>query len=508
MLRCLSLLPFMLATAAQAETFVVTRFDDPLPDTCLPGDCSLREAAMAATANDPFAGLDRIQLAAGSYTLIRGELPLGAINHALELVGAGSAQTHVSSDAALFDSPNNRTLSIRGLSFEGGGISMSASAFGAAPARLVLDDVTIPSVSGGGNQGIEINLEIRNSSVANGVDCNMDVGQCTIVNSRLSSLYMNSGNDPGAALVMSGSILDGALDPADTLSGLVIHRSPSIEISGSTITRTEVGMRAAGTPPLTLRLHRLNYSENSLPLRFSSNADVEILDSVFRDNPTRAIYAEGDSTWSIGGTSFVNNTVDGNAGGAIVVEDDAQMHIENSTFSGNRFDAAAAAAGARGAAIGWRNGTGARVDLRQVTIVRPAIMSVGVQGTGIGGYGGTGEVAVNVYNSILAGSCRLDAGTLHQNTGNIESPADTCGLDADNQVGVDADDLALGTLGDHGGPTPTYLPEASSVAINAADANACTDVDQRGYARPSGGACDVGAIEVGADDVLFADGFD
>ena len=46
-----------------AETFVVTRFDDPLPDTCAVGDCSLREAAIAATANDPFGPVEIIQLA-------------------------------------------------------------------------------------------------------------------------------------------------------------------------------------------------------------------------------------------------------------------------------------------------------------------------------------------------------------------------------------------------------------------------------------------------------------
>jgi len=36
---------------AVAETLVVTRDDDPVPNGCLPGDCSLREAIAGANAN-------------------------------------------------------------------------------------------------------------------------------------------------------------------------------------------------------------------------------------------------------------------------------------------------------------------------------------------------------------------------------------------------------------------------------------------------------------------------
>ena len=38
-------------------TFTVTRFDDPGPGPCQPGDCSLREAVMAANAK--IGGLNR-----------------------------------------------------------------------------------------------------------------------------------------------------------------------------------------------------------------------------------------------------------------------------------------------------------------------------------------------------------------------------------------------------------------------------------------------------------------
>lgn len=60
--------------------------------------------------------------------------------------------------------------------------------------------------------------------------------------------------------------------------------------------------------------------------------------------------------------------------------------------------------------------------------------------------------------------------------------------------------LALGALGDHGGPTRTYLPGAGSLAIDAGIDYGCLSmpVDQRGYARRRGSACDAGSVEYGS----------
>lgn len=66
--------------------------------------------------------------------------------------------------------------------------------------------------------------------------------------------------------------------------------------------------------------------------------------------------------------------------------------------------------------------------------------------------------------------------------------------------------LELEPLADHGGFTRTILPVGS--AIDAARAEHCTPTDQRDLPRPAGAACDIGAVELEADDTLFADGFD
>lgn len=505
----------LFAQVAHGETFLVTRTDDPLPDGCQPGDCSLREAATAASANDPFAGSDTIELAAGNYTLIRGALQRP--DSEVELVGAGSAQTRIDTDAGLFDAPRNHALSVRGVTVATTDFNVLTMGATSAPGHLVLDDVTVPvgggSVVIGGHDGFEATLDVRNSELRDTVQCNTVIGHCTLAGSRINALYVNPGDTPGPSVRLRGSTVDGDLDEDGQLTGIVVHHAVIVDIDDSVVTHTTEGIMRASisdAEPMAFRLRRVTYEDNAVPMQPLLSADVQIIDSVFRDNPTRALYAEGTSTWSISGTSFVNNTVNGNAGGAIVIEDSASVDIRNSTFSGNTFNADAAADGARGAAIGYRNGSGLRLDLNHVTIVRPVFMPVGIQGTGVGGYGGTGVVVVNVGNSVLAGSCRFDAGALHHNDGNLESPGNSCALDAsDNQVGVDADDLDLGVLGDHGGPTPTYLPGDGSFASDAADIDACAAVDQRGYPRPPGGACDVGAVELGAvADVLFADGFE
>jgi len=52
----------------------------------------------------------------------------------------------------------------------------------------------------------------------------------------------------------------------------------------------------------------------------------------------------------------------------------------------------------------------------------------------------------------------------------------------------------LGNLADNGGPTLTHRPLAGSPAV---DTGVCgtSGVDQRGFPRPLGAACDIGAVE-------------
>ena len=66
-------------------------------------------------------------------------------------------------------------------------------------------------------------------------------------------------------------------------------------------------------------------------------------------------------------------------------------------------------------------------------------------------------------------------------------------------------EIALGALADHGGLTPTILPQAGSVLIDAGADSALSPVaDQRGVARPWGNAPDIGSTEVRGSQVTLS----
>lgn len=81
---------------------------------------------------------------------------------------------------------------------------------------------------------------------------------------------------------------------------------------------------------------------------------------------------------------------------------------------------------------------------------------------------------------------------------NIDSGS-SCGWGANRGSMSNTDPLLL-PLANNGGATDTMAIRAGSPAINSADATNCATVatDQRGFSRPVGPACDIGAFELPA----------
>ncbi|MBK8268691.1 MAG: hypothetical protein IPK83_10485 [Planctomycetes bacterium] len=172
----------LLAPVVQAAEFVVTRTDDPAPDGCAPGDCSLREAVIAANAA---AGADTITLPAGTFTLsIAGAAGVDDIDPAisdldigwggLTINGAGAASTTIQAAAGLnhsvFDMPidiffapsavtmNNLTITGGNASTLGGNNRGGAIDSGSRHVTLNLNGVVIfgnTSASGGAFSAME-----------------------------------------------------------------------------------------------------------------------------------------------------------------------------------------------------------------------------------------------------------------------------------------------------------------------------------------------------------------
>jgi CSLREA domain-containing protein len=94
----------LVGPAWSGAPFTVTRTDDPPPDGCAPGDCSLREAVVAANAA---AGPDQVTLPPGTYTLsippdvtpndgLDGDLDV--FSGGLDILGDGAGLTVIDAD--------------------------------------------------------------------------------------------------------------------------------------------------------------------------------------------------------------------------------------------------------------------------------------------------------------------------------------------------------------------------------------------------------------------------
>ena len=224
--------------------------------------------------------------------------------------------------------------------------------------------------------------------------------------------------------------------------------------------------------------------------------NIALGDSMFLDNI--GDYGDGGAikNWevmSITGCTFAGNRVyyyeDLSQGGAIY--NGGLLTVENSTFSGN-------GSGFAGGAIL----NSYQLTLRHCTLTEnqsryggalstldyPEIVSL-VENTIIAGNIGTaldlpapdffGTITSLDYNLIgQLSNGTLNGPTEHTLFGTLENPLHAL----------------LGPLQFNGGPTPTHLPLAGSPAI---DAGSCTglNVDQRGYYRPVGAGCDIGAVE-------------
>jgi len=113
------------------------------------------------------------------------------------------------------------------------------------------------------------------------------------------------------------------------------------------------------------------------------------------------------------------------------------------------------------------------------------------RGGNIAGSGGTFILKSSIVATNLSGGNGY--GTITDAGNNISSDSSL----AFGSSSLKNTDPKLGSLATNGGPTKTMLLLAGSPAVNAGG-DACLAVDQRGFPRPSGAHCDIGAVEMGA----------
>ncbi len=201
-----------------------------------------------------------------------------------------------------------------------------------------------------------------------------------------------------------------------------------------------------------------------------------------------AIYNGDDALMVINDSAVFSNEAQGGsepvAGGGIF--NAGSLTIRNSTVSGNTSSNDGGGIASTGP-----------LNLDSVTVTANSAQGAAGGGAGAGVFiGSTGTLIAQ--NTILAGSadeadCWAFSNTVTDGGHNLVGSQLGCGFtDGDNGTLVGEDPL-LDILRNNGGPTRTHALLAGSPAIDAGDTDLNTD--QRGYARPSGAADDIGAFE-------------
>jgi CSLREA domain-containing protein len=224
----------------------------------------------------------------------------------------------------------------------------------------------------------------------------------------------------------------------------------------------------------------------------SGGSDVEALTITGGDTAEAGGGIRTAAALTIRDTTITGNHTGGSGGGLYVSATGAEADpstwvvVENSTVSGN------AASGTGG---GLTGASGSYVSLAQTTITNNSSGSGGA----IGGPGPKRTVASIVAVQSAGADCTAPMTSLAYN---VSSDA-TCGFTQPGDAqGVD---VRLGVLRDNGGPTRTHLPSVGSPVVDRVPSLVCATVlDQRGRPRPSGSACDAGAVERQPSDLLVA----
>jgi hypothetical protein len=265
------------------------------------------------------------------------------------------------------------------------------------------------------------------------------------------------------------------------------------------------------------------------------------LNGVTVQNNTARGASGGNGGEGLGGAIYVgsgaatlnNSTLSGNAAGlagAIYVNGGASATLINSTLSGNTAQGGVAGSGGQGTppdgygvAGGLYNNYGT-VTLTNVTVSgnsasygagglfnlgTATLTNVTVSGNSAIVNGGLhNQGAATLTNVTVSGNSALEFGGLFNkatatltNTivaGNSASDAPDIGGGYSGSDDLVGGDPKLAPLGDYGGPTQTMALLPGSPAIDAGDSTApgLPSTDQRGFARISGAAVDIGAYEV------------
>ena len=442
-------------TGAGATTYTPTRFDDPTPGHCKPGDCSLREALVASNAHG---GSDRISLSKGRYEL---EIPPSGddtgsfdLRDEMILAGKGAGATKIDGnnlDSTLLVGPDNElgdSFAIKDLTVTGG----LAGSFGGGVDAVSFenDKLVLKRVSIMGNQ----------ANFGGGLYA--DIKRLTISHSTIGG---NQGTTHGGGLRLGSSSTSASAKATikkSTITGNgaqfgggIYNFFPDLTLSDTTIDNNNAseggGMDIVGqiaAPHTTIRSSTL-----------SRNSAVKGGGILADGNQPSVSFAE--PIVEVQNSTVALNEASGEGGG-VMADNSATVSLDNVTVAYNTADVDNTGGGVGG---GVRQHSAATLGVGDSIV---AANSVGSSGSGPQCDGALSEGDGLIYQSQPSGTCSFSG-----------------------QYTIIADPLIL-PLAPQGGATESVKLLSGSPALGFA--KSCPQRDQRGVKRPPLG-CDSGAFE-------------
>jgi predicted outer membrane repeat protein len=219
---------------------------------------------------------------------------------------------------------------------------------------------------------------------------------------------------------------------------------------------------------------------------------------------------------SIAYSTFANNEAE-LAGGAIAATtltpppgDPALLFTDQSTFAYNRVTAGI------GGDLHVSAGSGLVAVMSKSTL-----MGASASSGGFSLHAASGNVLVLLGNLLWtpgANGCVVEGTSTITSGGYNLGPSASCGLtESSDGTLLSFADFGLGEFADYGGPLPTFLPDADSIALDWRACDSQDFVDMRFSIRPIDGDgdgeadCDAGSVErqrSEAPGALFRDGFE
>lgn len=497
---CALVLPLTNASGVASRAFAVNSTVDetdlvPGDGTCksLSGKCTLRAALVEASTVFSDGKAVTITVPTGEYRLSLdapaattpdgsgGDLdlaspPAGSPPPSVTVQGAGVGKTIITQTKAdrVLEVSAKSQVTIAGFTLRGGnGARQGGGVNSSDPAGLTLQDVEITgnaAEEGGGvysSQPLEIKRARIAKNVASGAGGGVAVSGKTGKFSDTAILGNKAGqlggglwlqNVPSAEI--TGSLIVGnvAAAPATTASapsggGIAVVTDPHLGVTSMHITASSIrGNSAAGSGG---------------GLRWEAPGSLSVDGSLIAAN-----------TAEVGGGIATGSGAGNAASGTLI--------LKNTTLSGNAAERGGGIERSSGSTLltavtiaGNTAATGSGIDFDSARPVYSVATGTILANTPAAQNCGRGTGPFGAGDSLSTPGTNLDSGN-------------GCHLAAGDSSSTDPQ---LGLLANNGGLTQTRAPKLGSPAIDHYTAAGCPADDQRGYPRPGGTACDIGAVE-------------